>query len=278
MSAEPGGSSPSRITRLVTDLEVAGLGRCERLEQAAVGLEIDQRRAVEAVQAAHQQHRPLDLDELHDRRADRIGPHRRAQRENATGIAVAARTLQHKIAPRLVQPVEHFQALELADAVEALVPRLEDFYAAGRAVGPALPRTLQPVGPWRSDAADEIELSVSGRRRLDRDLARADLVQAHHGSAVEADHDVRGLDDGIGLLACLQAELVDRLVGDRGRDDGPVDVETDMGGGGALLDLDDPALEAVSGADLHGRPLSQWRYIDRDAAPLEQAKAEISTA
>jgi hypothetical protein len=41
---------------------------------SAVGLEVDQRRAVETIEAAHQQRRPLDLQELHDRRADGIGP------------------------------------------------------------------------------------------------------------------------------------------------------------------------------------------------------------
>src|SRR5262245_5572258 len=70
-------------------------------------------------------------------------------------------------------------------------------------------------------------------------------------SAIEADHDVGGLDDGIRLLTHLQAELVDRLVGDRGRHDGAVDVEAHMGGRRPLLDLDDPAPEAVPGADLH---------------------------
>jgi hypothetical protein len=80
----------------------------ERREQSAVGLEVDQRRAVEAIEAAHQQHRSLDLHQLDDRSADGIGTHRRAQREDAAGVAVAFRGLQGEIAPRLVQPVEHF--------------------------------------------------------------------------------------------------------------------------------------------------------------------------
>src|SRR5262245_1077643 len=70
--------------------------------------------------------------------------------------------------------------------------------------------------------------------------------------AVETNHDVGGLDDGIGLLAHLQAKLVDRLVGDRGCHDGAADVDAHVGGGLPLLDLDDLALEAVPGADLHG--------------------------
>src|SRR5262249_37739830 len=80
------------------------------------------------------------------------------------------------------------------------------------------------------------------------------------GLAVEPDHDVRRLDDGIGLLADLEAELVDRLVGDRGGDHGAVHIQPDMRGGGALLDLDDPALEPVPGADLHDDPLLRALY------------------
>src|SRR5262245_20193286 len=77
-------------------------------------------------------------------------------------------------------------------------------------------------------------------------------------SAVDADHHVGGLDDGVAVLTDPEAELLDRLVGDRRRHDGAVHVEPHMGGRRALLDLDDPALEAVPGADLHAG-IPGWR-------------------
>src|SRR5262249_57503579 len=42
------------------------------------------------------------------------------------------------------------------------------------------------------------------------------------GLTVEPDHHVRRLDDGVGVLADLEAELVDRLVADRGGDHPPL--------------------------------------------------------
>jgi hypothetical protein len=50
----------------------------------------------------------------------------------------------------------------------------------------------------------------------------------------------------------LDAEFVDRLVGDRGGDDLAVaDIDADMRGGRPLLDVDDGALELVVCADAH---------------------------
>lgn len=70
-------------------------------------------------------------------------------------------------------------------------------------------------------------------------------------ASVDRDHDVGGLDHGIGRLADRELEFVDGRVGDGGRDDRAADIEADMRRGRALGDLDDGALELVAGADLH---------------------------
>src|SRR5262249_48042931 len=146
----------------------------------------------------------------------------------------------------------------------------------GRAVGAALPRAVEAVGPGCRDAADEVDLGVGVVRQVDGDLAGAYFVQPDHGSAVEADHDVRRLDDGIGLLADLEAELVDRLVGDRGRDDGAMHVEPDVGSRRTLLDFDNLALQPIPGADLHNDPHVRAGMHIRPSLLLEQAVAWIA--
>ena len=57
-------------------------------------------------------------------------------------------------------------------------------------------------------------------------------------SAVEADHHVGRLDDGVGVLPDFKPQLIDRLVGDRGRNDEAVHIEPNMRGGHAFLDFD----------------------------------------
>src|SRR5438105_1617295 len=58
-----------------------------RVGRGEIGLEIDQRRAVEAVEADDRQAVALDAHEPHDARGDRVRPRRRAQREGAAGAA-----------------------------------------------------------------------------------------------------------------------------------------------------------------------------------------------
>jgi hypothetical protein len=83
-----------------------------------------------------------------------------------------------------MQPVEHFQALVLRHAVERATPRLEDLDMALRAVGSALARAFEPIGPRRVDAPDEHETGVGRGRRIDRDLAVAYFIISHHSASV----------------------------------------------------------------------------------------------
>ena len=129
----------SGLTQALLRLEIPGLRRRQWRELAAVGLDVEQRCLVEAIEAAHQDDVAFDLDELDDRGADRIGPHRRAQRERAAGFLVVLRALQHQVAARLVQPVDHFETFVEIDALDRGHPRLENLQPAHRAVddGPA---------------------------------------------------------------------------------------------------------------------------------------------
>src|SRR5829696_7544484 len=104
--------TPNRARHLrgrVPHLPISRLLRRERGEGAAVGLQVEERRAVEAVEAAHQDGRALHADEPHQRGADRVRAHGRAQREGAARRAVALRALPDEVAAGLVQPVEHLQ-------------------------------------------------------------------------------------------------------------------------------------------------------------------------
>src|SRR5258708_3419207 len=115
-------------------LEVPGLRRRQRGELAAIRLEVQQRRLVEAIEAAHQHRRAPDANELDDRGTDRVRPHRRAQRECASGGFVVFRTLQHEIAARQIQPVDHFAVGVEIDALQRRPPRLENLQPADGAV------------------------------------------------------------------------------------------------------------------------------------------------
>jgi len=90
-------TSAARLHKLPR-LKIPCLRRGERGELAAVGLDVEQRRAVEAVEPAHQYHIALDALQFHDRGPDRIGPHGRTQRKRAARRLVVLRTLQHKVA------------------------------------------------------------------------------------------------------------------------------------------------------------------------------------
>jgi hypothetical protein len=161
-------------------LEIAPLGRGKRGELAAIGLQVDERRPIQAVETPDQQRRPFARDEDRERRADRIRADRRAQRKRAARRAVVGRALAHEVAARLVQPVENLDPLVRLDPIQRRDPGLGDFDAADGAVGSPLARTIETRDPWRADDSDEGDPGIERRGRFDRDLVSPDFVQPHH--------------------------------------------------------------------------------------------------
>jgi molybdopterin-binding protein len=165
----------------IAGLEIARLRRGDGREERPVRFQVEERRAVEAIQAAHQHRAALDRFQLDDGRADRIGPYRRAQRKRAMRLAVAGRALQEQITPRLVQPIEHLQALESCDALQGRHPGIKDFDAAQRPVMPPLTRRFHARRPGCENAADENQAGIAVIGRIfEGDLVFADLVFSHH--------------------------------------------------------------------------------------------------
>src|SRR6185295_6282775 len=97
-------------------------------------------------------------------------------RKGAARLLIVLRTLQHEVAARLVQPVDHLEILVEIDALDGGHERLEDFQPADRAVLPPLPRRLQPRRPGRADAADEHQLRIPLTWKIDRDFAIAQFT------------------------------------------------------------------------------------------------------
>jgi hypothetical protein len=88
-------------------------------------------------------------------------------------------------------------------------------------------------------------------------LEREDVI----GGLGNSHHHVRRLDDGVDLVADLKPEIVDGLIGDGGGDDGAVDIDANMRGGRALLDVDDLAGERVAGGDSQGPSFGNLRAM-----------------
>jgi hypothetical protein len=139
-------------------------------------LEIDERSAVEAIEADDRQAETVDPDELDHARRDRVGPHRRAQREGAAVGGVVARRLQDEVAARLVHPVEHEQVGAGLDAGECRGIARVDLDGAGRVRLAGVLRAVVPGRPGGADAADEIKPGIEILGQLDRDLAGPDCV------------------------------------------------------------------------------------------------------
>src|SRR5215467_3595623 len=68
---------------------------------------------------------------------------------------------------------------------------------------------------------------------------------------VYANHQAGCLYDGVSRFALCELEFVGRLIGDRGSDNLPADINSYMGGSSALLHVDDLTLELIARAEFH---------------------------
>ena len=122
----------------------------------------------------------LDADQLDDRGADRVRPHRRAQRKCTARRFVVLRALQHQIAARLMQPVDHLEIGVEIDPLQRRHPGLENLQPADRAVVTPLPRRRQARGPGGADTADEDKPGIARRGHIDGEFAFADFILSNH--------------------------------------------------------------------------------------------------
>src|SRR5579872_1243058 len=124
---------------------------------------------------------------------------------------------------------------------ECAVGSLPANHAFSRAIGQA----KRPQAPaWLSffdgalSAAAGAETSASATA-TPNEPARSDIVPHPLVSLVRRHHHVGRLDHRVSLLALGEAKLVDGFVGDRSRDDRPIDVDPDMSRGLTFDHLDD---------------------------------------
>ena len=98
--------------------KVALLRWRDRLEQAAIRFEVDQRRAVEAVEAAHQEPAALDLLQHDDRRTDRIGPDLRS-----AAPSINIQSINFAFGSADIPRSEYRKVRQIARAMEQLLNR-----------------------------------------------------------------------------------------------------------------------------------------------------------
>src|SRR5215470_13320609 len=121
-------------------------------------------------------------------------------------------------------------------------------------------------------------MSASGQfpthatQRGDRDRTLPDGRFVKRACSVDRDHDVGSLDHQADAAVHLDAELVDCLVGDRGRQDISADVDANMRSSRAFLDFDYDAPDVVACTDAHGDPpsiFSHWLQPEQtETSPL----------
>src|SRR5262249_14099155 len=98
--------------RTAKDLSLGSSGVWEAVDRSEVGLDVDEWRAIDAVNLAHAKRACLDADQLHGGKRDRVGPHRRPQGKRPAGVVQVGGYLLDEIAPRLVHPIEQQDVAE----------------------------------------------------------------------------------------------------------------------------------------------------------------------
>ncbi len=131
-----------------------------------IGLDVEQRRAVQAIQPDNRQGRPLDLHQPHHAHGDGIGAGRRAQGEGAALDAVLAGNLEHQGPGRLIHPVDQNEVAAGLDVLEAVGPAQVDLDGADGVGFLRVFRAVLALFPGRPDAADEIDPVIGIFRQI----------------------------------------------------------------------------------------------------------------
>jgi len=121
-SAAACGGGRSHRALSVFYLEIARLRWGNGCKQAAFGLQVNKRGAVQAVKPSHQQPIAGARSEAGHRGADRIRPYWRTQGKGAARRLVVDRALPYEIAPGFMQPIQHFDAFKFFNPVKRLDP------------------------------------------------------------------------------------------------------------------------------------------------------------
>ena len=171
-------------------LEIASLGRRERREQAAVGLEVDERRAIEAVETPDQQRRP-------SRSTRSRAPCRSGSDEPASAAQTCRASSRHwpgSAARDRGATREANRGPRSAQRLDPVERRTQGSSTSMRQIGPS-------ARPWRGHSSREVHgvrmtpmkvsAGVERRRRFDRDLVQPDFVQPHHWAASRVIHGPR---------------------------------------------------------------------------------------
>src|SRR5437868_14055835 len=186
-------------------------------ELAAIGLKVDQRRLVQTIETAHEHRVALYTDQLHDRGADRVRPLWRPQRKCPTRRSVVLRALQHQIAARPMQPVDHFEIAVEIYPLQGRHPRFKNLKSTNRAVVTALTRRVLARGPGRPDASDEDKPGVARRWYLGGEFAFTEFIVSKHSfqssvifcALITLDHRTRSAS----MNSAIAAELRGRNTG-----------------------------------------------------------------
>ena len=152
-----------------------------RVGRSKIGLDVEERRVVEAVDTNNVKRIAFDPDKPRHRNRDWVRPRRRSQREGAALLAVVPRHLQHQIAASTIHPIEQENVGDGLKPLKSLRPARIEFDDADRVGFARVLWTLRAALPGCADSPDEIERSVELFRRRDGDLAltqREEIVAA----------------------------------------------------------------------------------------------------
>src|SRR5262245_56331428 len=148
-----------------------------------IGLDVEERRAIQAIETDHRQPVAINAQKLDDAHGDGVGPGRGAQREGPASNAAMSRNLEHKRARRPVHPIEKDDMGAGFDVLESLAPAGVDLDNANRLGFARVLRAVLALFPGCADAADEIDAGIMLAREIDGLLALPDAeVLVGHGS------------------------------------------------------------------------------------------------
>jgi hypothetical protein len=110
------------------------------LDEGSLGLDVDQRGAIDTIKPANSDVVTQNANKLHDGRPYGVGAHGRPQRKRAMHMSVVSRALQHDISRGLMEPVKDLKLLIALDSSDRIAPGRSNIENAGRTVYGTLAR------------------------------------------------------------------------------------------------------------------------------------------